>query len=424
MQGPAFKEIEKKRGGIEAYKTVGSQRIFIELEGKPEEAAKYAKKYNALVSVIVERLKSEGIAPATEEKFFTKVWKAMAATSNEKKFFREMWNVMNSTFGIKYGENNFLSESLDTKKWDCENSAFLVFDVGRALGVKLEIINVPRHAFVAGNRFYFETTDGEYHPIKRLLEKYPLVYGRSAKDAEVMTTAYFNRGIVRKREGRDEEAIKDFSRVIAINPKDGGAYVERGLIYDEAGQYEKAIAEYTKAIEIDPNDGVTYYSRGNAYQKEKRYGMAMGDYIKAAKLMRTTEPIRGWKEVFNHMGDIYRELGRQHEAIGCYSELIEMDMALAKDYIKKRIVCEAEENDEEALGHSLKAEEKAAEAFGYSLKLAEMGTELEHALHGRGLAYESIGEKEKAKEDFDNESMLKKGEEKADEDSGNEKALK
>ena len=40
------------------------------------------------------------------------------------------------------------------------------------------------------------------------------------------------------------------------------AYFNRGFAYDKLGLYDQAIKDYSSALEIDPNNVYAYYNRG------------------------------------------------------------------------------------------------------------------------------------------------------------------
>ena len=40
------------------------------------------------------------------------------------------------------------------------------------------------------------------------------------------------------------------------------AYFNRGFAYDKLGLYDQAIKDYSYALEIDPNNVYAYYNRG------------------------------------------------------------------------------------------------------------------------------------------------------------------
>jgi len=76
---------------------------------------------------------------------------------------------------------------------------------------------------------------------------------------------YFYRGLDLQDNGLHDEAIKEYTKSIELNPNNALAYYHRGIAYDELGEYEEVIADYTKAIEIDPDFADAYFNRGHFY---------------------------------------------------------------------------------------------------------------------------------------------------------------
>ena len=46
--------------------------------------------------------------------------------------------------------------------------------------------------------------------------------------------------------------------------KDSNAYLNKGSANFRLRNYEEAIKDYSKAIELNPSNGLYYYNRGNA----------------------------------------------------------------------------------------------------------------------------------------------------------------
>jgi len=85
---------------------------------------------------------------------------------------------------------------------------------------------------------------------------------------------YFNLGLCRIQQGRDEEAIAAFGRVIQIAPEFYRAYVAIGDIYRDRNEYQKALFYYQKA-ETGFNDNVTIlFEIGRAMFKLKQFDKA------------------------------------------------------------------------------------------------------------------------------------------------------
>jgi tetratricopeptide (TPR) repeat protein len=60
------------------------------------------------------------------------------------------------------------------------------------------------------------------------------------------------------------------------------AFYDRGIIYSEQGDYEKAIKDYTSAIQLNfHHPDAVYYNRGIAYFEKRQYEAALNDFNKA-----------------------------------------------------------------------------------------------------------------------------------------------
>lgn len=68
---------------------------------------------------------------------------------------------------------------------------------------------------------------------------------------------YFNRGLAYKLLGKFDEAQRDYSKAIELDPTFGPAYANRGNILLLRNDLHGALADYRKALALDPNDTVT-----------------------------------------------------------------------------------------------------------------------------------------------------------------------
>ena len=108
----------------------------------------------------------------------------------------------------------------------------------------------------------------------------PLVGG----NANPLATQYFDQGVEKHEAGNYQGAIDDWSRAIAINPKNALAYYNRGLAKYDLQDYQGAIADYTKAIDINPQYAIAYGNRGNSKIKLGDYQGAVADYDKVIEI--------------------------------------------------------------------------------------------------------------------------------------------
>ena len=65
--------------------------------------------------------------------------------------------------------------------------------------------------------------------------------------------ARHNRGSALMAEGKLDDAIKDFTRVIELNPKNTPSYFNRSLAYERANRIEEAITDLKSVLELTPN---------------------------------------------------------------------------------------------------------------------------------------------------------------------------
>ncbi len=137
---------------------------------------------------------------------------------------------------------------------------------------------------------------------------------------------YIRRGLRASSEGRKEDAIKEYSKAIEMDPRSAAAYNNRGIVYDDLEQYEKAIEDYNKAIELNLHYAAAYNNRGVAYDNLKQYERAIEDYNKAIELDSN------YASAYNNRGIVYADLKRYKEAIEDYTQAIKLNPKYKKAY--------------------------------------------------------------------------------------------
>ncbi len=103
-------------------------------------------------------------------------------------------------------------------------------------------------------------------------------------DALTMKVVLNNRGIAYQNLGRSDLAIKDYQRVISMDPNHPQSYGNRGNVYDANGEYEKAVADYSKAIELKPDYADAYFNRASTFMKLRKYHDAEADFRKLLQI--------------------------------------------------------------------------------------------------------------------------------------------
>jgi tetratricopeptide (TPR) repeat protein len=82
--------------------------------------------------------------------------------------------------------------------------------------------------------------------------------------------AFYNRAWLYASKENLQQALKDYTRVIKIDDKNGEAYYNR--------------KDYAKALKINPNDADLFYNRGAVYLSKGQDSKAMADFKKAAQM--------------------------------------------------------------------------------------------------------------------------------------------
>jgi len=94
--------------------------------------------------------------------------------------------------------------------------------------------------------------------------------------------AYYQLGCHYQDRNRHREALKEFEKVIAVNPEDIRAYNGIGISCDALKDFPRAFLAYEKALKLNPQAGYVYNNLGYSYVLQKRYHEAALAFQKAA----------------------------------------------------------------------------------------------------------------------------------------------
>lgn len=133
------------------------------------------------------------------------------------------------------------------------------------------------------------------------------------------SSAYNGLGIALLELKRPEEAIKQYEKAIAFDSKLANAYINWGNALMELKRPEEAIKQYEAAIALDPKPVFAYINWGDALTELKRPGEAIKQYEKAIAL----DP--GNTYAYISLGNAFLDLKRPKEASRQYQEAIALD---------------------------------------------------------------------------------------------------
>lgn len=85
------------------------------------------------------------------------------------------------------------------------------------------------------------------------------------------------------KQGRTDEAISIFDRIIAAEPNNRTAYLNRGSAHGQSGNFEQALQDFQAAMALDNNDGRVHYLLGVTYRDMGQKQQACESFALAAR---------------------------------------------------------------------------------------------------------------------------------------------
>jgi tetratricopeptide (TPR) repeat protein len=141
--------------------------------------------------------------------------------------------------------------------------------------------------------------------------------------------AYHNRGNAYVKSGLLDEAIKDFTKAIQLNPKYAGNYHNRGNAYVKSGLLDEAIKDFTKAIQLNPYYATAYNNRGNTYGMKGLLDEAIKDFTKAIQLNPN------YATAYYNRGFAYYQKGSKELAIKDLEKSADLGYEDARKFLKE-----------------------------------------------------------------------------------------
>jgi protein O-mannosyl-transferase len=140
---------------------------------------------------------------------------------------------------------------------------------------------------------------------------------------------YYYWGISKSSQGKDQEALEEYTKAIQLKPDFDRAYVSRGQVYDMLHNPKAAIADYNKAISLNPRKAEIYNGRGWAFYELGDKDAAMKDYEKAIALNPT------YADAYNNRGWANYEAGNDKSALADFSKAISLNPSFTKPYFNR-----------------------------------------------------------------------------------------
>lgn len=196
--------------------------------------------------------------------------------------------------------------------------------------------------------------------------------------------AHYQLGISYLNDNNIQPAFIEFQKALELNPNNKEILNAMGIIYLlKLENYPESIKYFQKALKIDKNFSEASNLLGFAYEKTGRFDEAIESY----KMAMSNTLYKNPEKAFNNLGRVYYRIKRYDDAIDAYKEALRRFSDFHLPYYGL------------ALCYNAKGQ------YGDAATAITRAIELDPLYKGN---------KDKAKEDFENKKLIAKGEEEKD----------
>jgi len=137
--------------------------------------------------------------------------------------------------------------------------------------------------------------------------------------------AHENLGTSLCLEGRYDEGIKQFQEAVSIDPDDASAYTNLGLALEQKGQDKSAIEQLRTALAIDPTSVQAHYELGNVLARKGQANLAAEQFLDVLQIKPDHAEARiNLGVVYLHQGDFDRAIHQFEQALQLHPDSAEI----------------------------------------------------------------------------------------------------
>jgi tetratricopeptide (TPR) repeat protein len=150
---------------------------------------------------------------------------------------------------------------------------------------------------------------------------------------KVNPEAYWQRGVLERMEGADEDAIKDENHALALRPSRYEAHATLAQCFEDKNQENAALAEWSRAItgDIEPADAKTVrhpfwrFRYGKMLMERGGPAAALPQLIPAVTTAEALSPKPGWLPPLEFLtAEALRKTGKKAEALDHYKRFLDI----------------------------------------------------------------------------------------------------
>ena len=151
--------------------------------------------------------------------------------------------------------------------------------------------------------------------------------GRLASSAAA--DAYASRAWCYSKRHQREEALRDYSESIRLNPKVAWVFDERGILHDDYGEAEKAFQDFNEVIRLDPNATDALHRRARIFLARQEVEKAIADLKEAIR----TEP--DYAELHAELGEAQLRANHLDRAVASFDSALRLYPRDMQAYAKR-----------------------------------------------------------------------------------------
>ncbi len=182
----------------------------------------------------------------------------------------------------------------------------------------------------------------EQHKIAEARDSFERALKLRASYPDTLANAWNNLGLLAAREGRTDEAVRNFQQALQLNPDHTIALDNLGSAYRQSKHWDDARKTYERALQVNSNDAEANYGLGMVYAQNDDTARAYDALQRALKL----RPV--YPEALNNLGILYLRTQRRDEAVATFEECIRVAPAFEQAYLNLARVYVVEETPERA----------------------------------------------------------------------------
>ena len=131
----------------------------------------------------------------------------------------------------------------------------------------------------------YQKTKNKYSSFRAADEVCTRALREQAMNRENRAATYVNRGVLRMREGRYDDALADYATALELKPEMGAAYLNQGAAHIYRHDFDLALASLNRAIDLDsPDLFAAHYNRAIAREHTGDVPGAYDDFVTALEL--------------------------------------------------------------------------------------------------------------------------------------------